>query len=173
VDRGYWDGYYATLLRELGLNDAELKQELVSLVQTSSNWSLLADGAEWVLRQLAREYRLGIISNSDGGISELLVRLGIRELFDCIIDSGIVGHEKPDSRIFLAAMKGMAVAAPQAIYLGDLYSVDYLGAKAVGMQAILMDAAGVYRDKPVPRIESIRQLPEMLECLTVAHRQRT
>jgi HAD superfamily hydrolase (TIGR01509 family) len=160
VDGSYWDNYYTALLRGLEMDDGELKGELISLARTSANWNRLADGAQATLRELGRQYRLGVISNSDGGILELLTQLRIHDLFQCVTDSGIVGHEKPEARIFLAAIEALGVPAHEAVYVGDIYSVDYMGAKAVGMKAILMDAAGVYRDEPVERIESWQQLPE-------------
>jgi putative hydrolase of the HAD superfamily len=162
VDNGYWDNYYTALLQTLGLDDAELKSDLIARTRTSANWNRLADGAEATLRELGRKYRLGIISNSDGRIDELLRQLGILDLFACVTDSGIVGHEKPDSRIFISATQSMGVSTQEAAYVGDIYSVDYLGAMSVGMRAILMDAAGVYSDRPVERIDRIQELLKIL-----------
>jgi len=162
VDSGYWDNYYTALLQNLGLEDTELKSDLIARTRTSSNWNRLADGVEATLRELGRKYRLGIISNSDGRIADLLRQIGLLELFASVTDSGIVGHEKPDPRIFISALQSIGVSAQQAAYVGDIYSVDYLGARAVGMKAILMDAAGVYRDHPVERIDSLQQLPGLL-----------
>jgi FMN phosphatase YigB (HAD superfamily) len=42
--------------------------------------------------------------------------------------------------------------------VGDLYSVDYVGARNAGMQAVLFDVSGAYRDCEVPRVESLNQL---------------
>ena len=54
-------------------------------------------------------------------------------------------------------------AAPEAsLYVGDLYSVDYRGATSAGMQALLMDIPGAYRDKGVPRVESLEELQIVL-----------
>jgi putative hydrolase of the HAD superfamily len=75
-----------------------------------------------------------------------------------IIDSGKVGHEKPAPQIFQAALEAMKLAPEHTLYLGDIYSVDYLGAQNVGMHAMLMDVAGVYATRQLPRIESIGEL---------------
>ncbi len=162
VDNGYWDNYYTALLQTLGLDDAGLKSDLIARTRTSANWNRLADGAETTLRELGRKYRLGIISNSDGRIDELLRQLGLLDLFACVTDSGIVGYEKPDSRIFISATQSMGVSTQEAAYVGDIYSVDYLGAMAVGMRGILMDAAGVYKNHSVERIDRIPQLLGLL-----------
>jgi len=161
VDRAYWDIYYTRLLEEIGPADPAvmgLKPELVRRTQTSSNWSRLAPGTHEVLLRLKQSYRLGVISNSDGGIAALLQRLGIARLFDSVTDSGVVGYQKPDPRIFRAALESLEVEAAESLYLGDIYSVDYVGATGVGMKALLMDAGGVYREAGWPRIESLEEL---------------
>jgi FMN phosphatase YigB (HAD superfamily) len=54
-------------------------------------------------------------------------------------------------------------AAPEAsLYVGDIYSVDYLGATAVGMKAILIDVCGAYTETQLPRIESLTDLERSL-----------
>jgi FMN phosphatase YigB (HAD superfamily) len=57
----------------------------------------------------------------------------------------------------------MQVPAERALYVGDVYSVDYVGATKVGMQAILMDVAGAYRDDAFPRVESLVELKIALQ----------
>jgi FMN phosphatase YigB (HAD superfamily) len=56
----------------------------------------------------------------------------------------------------------MNAAPEESLYVGDVYSVDYLGATAAGMQAILMDVPRAYRDKQVPRVESLEDLQIVL-----------
>ena len=56
----------------------------------------------------------------------------------------------------------MKAAPEESLYVGDVYSVDYLGATSAGMQAILMDVPGAYRNKGVPRIESLEELKSSL-----------
>ena len=56
-------------------------------------------------------------------------------------------------------------AAPEAsLDVGDVYSVDYLGATGAGMQALLMDVPGAYRDKGVPRVDSLEDLQGVLRA---------
>lgn len=162
VDKSYWDNYYSALLAQFDLCDDELKQALIRRAQTSSNWTRLAADTRAVLQDLAREYRLGIISNSDGGIAQLLTQLRIRDLFHSVVDSGVVGHQKPDPRIFEAALNALGVEPAEALHLGDIYAVDYAGATSVGMKAILMDTAGVYRHTGLARVESLGELASRL-----------
>jgi FMN phosphatase YigB (HAD superfamily) len=46
----------------------------------------------------------------------------------------------------------------ESLYVGDVYSVDYVGARNAGMQAVLFDVAGAYRGREWPRVESLQQL---------------
>lgn len=158
VDQQYWKTYYSHLLRELGISDASLRQQLMNLARTSSNWSRIRPGTQEVLAMLKKKYRLGVISNSDGHMAERLATIGLGSYFEHVIDSGNVGHEKPAPQIFQAALAAMSVLADKALYVGDIYSVDYLGAQSVGIRAILMDIAGVYATSNLPRIESLNAL---------------
>jgi putative hydrolase of the HAD superfamily len=158
VDQQYWETYYSHLLTELAVSDLSFSSELVSLVRTSSNWSRMRPGTKEVLAAAKQKYRLGVISNSDGHMAERLETVGLGEFFEHVIDSGNVGHEKPAPQIFQAALAAMSVAAERAVYVGDIYSIDYLGAMNVGMYAILMDVAGAYATVNLPRIESLDQL---------------
>jgi len=62
-----------------------------------------------------------------------------------------------------AALEKMKVAADRAMYVGDVYSVDYLGATSAGMQAILFDVSGAYQNDGLPRVESLQEFEEQLE----------
>ncbi|HWC18857.1 MAG TPA: HAD family hydrolase [Terriglobales bacterium] len=166
VDQQYWDTYYAHLLRELGIQDVSLRLELVHLIRTSSNWSRMLPETQGVLSSLKNKYRLAVISNSDGHMAERLASLGLGQYFEHITDSGNVGHEKPAPQIFQSALMSMSVAADCALYLGDIYSIDYLGALNVGMKAMLMDIAGVYVMRNLPRIE---RLQDLLPQLSSSH----
>jgi HAD superfamily hydrolase (TIGR01509 family) len=153
------------LLHTLNLTDISLRLELVSLARTSSNWSRIRPGTLEVLDAIKKKCRLGAISNSDGHMAKRLAACGFAGFFEQIIDSAIVGHEKPSPEIFQAALMAMTVTARQALYVGDIYSVDYLGAQNVGMQAVLMDVAGVYASRNLSRIESLDELEAVLSRL--------
>jgi len=92
----------------------------------------------------------------------VLTRCGIADCFAAITDSGLVGYEKPHPAIFEAALRGMDAAAEQSLYVGDMYSVDYLGATRAGMQAVLFDVSGAYRESSLPRVESLEELEQKM-----------
>lgn len=169
VDQQYWETYYAHLLTTLRITDISLRLQLVSLARMSSNWTRVLPGTEELLQALRKRYRLAVISNSDGGMAKLLDSRGLGGCFEAVIDSGNTGHEKPAPEIFQAALNALAVLPEQSVYIGDIYSVDYLGARKAGMQAILMDQAGAYATRNLPRIESLGELEQCLIELAASY----
>ena len=168
VDHGFWYLFYSQLLQELGVADEHLQQGLLAATHLSANWNRIRPGTREALDTIAAKYRIGVISNADGKIADVLKISGICDCFLSITDSGIVGHEKPHPAIFHAALQSMNVQPGRALYVGDVYSVDYVGATAVGMDAILFDVAGAYRDKNLPRVESLPELQKHLESATTS-----
>jgi HAD superfamily hydrolase (TIGR01509 family) len=162
VDHGFWHIYYSHLLEELRLPADSVHADLVSRTRISANWCEIRPGTRKALQRLAKHYRLAVISNADGKIAEVLARCDIADCFESITDSGIVGREKPDPAIFDAAVRSLGISAADGIYIGDVYSVDYLGATRFGMQSILFDVAGAYRDRGFPRVESLEELESRL-----------
>jgi putative hydrolase of the HAD superfamily len=158
VDHGFWHIYYSRLLEKLQFPDETVRIDLVSRTRVSGNWCEIRPGTRDALRRLSKQYRLAVISNADGKIADVLARCGIADCFETITDSGIVGKEKPHPLIFEAAVSSLGVSANQSIDIGDVYSVDYLGATRFGMQAVLFDVAGAYREQSLPRVESLQEL---------------
>ncbi len=162
VDHGFWYMFYSRLFEEIDLRDDQLRDSLVDATRSSANWCIVRPGTRETLQRLGQRYPLGLISNADGKIASILERCGIADCFTTITDSGLVGHEKPHPAIFEAALRNMGSTAGQSLYVGDIYSVDYLGATRAGMQAILFDVAGTYRDTDLPRVESLEELERKL-----------
>jgi putative hydrolase of the HAD superfamily len=135
---------------------------LVRNTQNSAHWDLIMPGTRAALDRISNKFRIAVISNADGKIENILSRCGIAECFETITDSGIVGFEKPRPEIFQAALKTMNARADESLYVGDVYSVDYVGATNAGMHAVLFDVAGAYPDRPEPRVESLAQLESWL-----------
>jgi len=162
MDHGFWWIYYSHLLNDLGIANESICADLVERTRISANWSVIRPGTRETLLRLARNYRLGVISNADGKINEILRRRGIEDCFESITDSGLVGQEKPHPGIFEAAVRSLGVPANDSLYLGDVYSVDYLGATGFGMYSVLFDVSGAYKDKGLPRVESLDEFEAQL-----------
>lgn len=162
ADPGFWRTFHTYLLKELGQNTSTL-DALVENNRDSANWDRILPGTRDALDRIARGFRIAVISNADGKIERVLSRCGIADCFESITDSGIVGVEKPRREIFDAALKTMNARADESVYVGDVYSVDYVGARNAGMNAVLFDVAGTYRDRDLPRVESLEQLETWLQ----------
>jgi HAD superfamily hydrolase (TIGR01509 family) len=162
TDHGFWWMFYSQLLSEIGLDDDAVRDQLVANIRNSGNWDTIRPGTAEQLHEIGERYQIAVISNADGKIEDLLQRCGIGQCFHTITDSGLVGYEKPHPEIFRHALKSMNAAPEESLYVGDVYSVDYLGATGAGLQAVLMDVPGAYRDKRVPRVESLEELQIVL-----------
>jgi HAD superfamily hydrolase (TIGR01509 family) len=164
VDHGFWWLFYTYLLESLNVDAGSgLRDALMANTQRSANWDQIRPGTREALERLRQNYRIAVISNADGKIADVLTRCGIADCFESITDSGIVGHEKPHPAIFEAALLAMQAPPADSLYVGDVYSVDYEGARNAGMQAVLFDVAGAYRESGLPCVDSLSGLEEWLK----------
>ncbi|HTK56276.1 MAG TPA: HAD-IA family hydrolase [Gemmatimonadales bacterium] len=126
-------------------------------------WSGVDPGTAPALERLqVAGYRLGVVSNSDGRVAEALEAMGLARYFGVVIDSKLVGYEKPDPRIFQPALAALGVTAAEALYVGDLYEVDVVGARRAGMAAVLLDPAGLHASRDVPTAPDVAAVADRL-----------
>lgn len=93
-------------------------------------------------------YRLGVISNFDERIYQILENMGIRGFFDFVqIPSTCHGFAKPSAEIFRATRELVSrrlhstaaqPSAPQFLHVGDSVELDYRAARNSGFEALLM-----------------------------------
>ncbi|HEY4182143.1 MAG TPA: HAD family hydrolase [Kofleriaceae bacterium] len=134
-----WQSLMETLLTGAGVRDAAPLVDWLWSEQTKQNlWRKPIPAMVALARELAaRGVSVGIVSNSEGKLAELLHEIGIADIFGAIIDSGRIGIEKPDPRIFAAALDALNVSRDTpAIHIGDLYKADIVGALSAGWRAI-------------------------------------
>ena len=142
---------------------AEVRDCLGALHRERHLWCSVRDRTQQALARLkAAGLRLGIVSNSDGRVEEALTASGLRDLFDVVIDSGLVGVEKPDPAIFRAALDALDVRPEEALYVGDLYEVDVIGARAAGIEAVLLTPSSPGPERPCRTAGSIDELVDAL-----------
>ena len=150
------------ILRGLGLQEDSARKAAAGAVAAeharSNLWSRAGEGAAETLATLKeRGYRLAVVSNADGRVRALLDSAGLSPFLEVVVDSFEVGFEKPDPRIFLAATKRLGVAPAECVYVGDIFSIDVVGARHAGMRAILIGTGAA--EEPVERVQT---LPELL-----------
>ncbi len=163
IDRGFWWTFHTYLLESRNSLEDSVRDEIVANTQNSANWDQILPGTREAIDRIANDYQVAVISNADGKIDAVLRRCGICDCFASITDSGVVGHEKPHPEIFSAALAAMKADPAESLYVGDVYSVDYVGATNAGMDAVLMDVAGAYRDNDYPRVQSLGELESWLK----------
>ncbi len=107
----------------------------------------------------ARGVRYGVLSNSEGKLRELIAEMGCSQLFEVVADSGCLGMEKPDPRIFEWFGAEIAEELGAIVHIGDSLGADIEGALAVGMRAIWFsprDGAGRANPSQVSDPERVR-----------------
>lgn len=159
--------YYTTLLTEIGAPQEKLAAGLERILELSKSemlWRKTADSTASILAELKeRGLRLGVVSNSDGRIESVFKQLGLADYFDLIIDSFVVGVEKPDPGIFRLAVERASVAPQEAAYVGDLYSVDVIGARRANLIPVLYDPFGLNQSADCLRISAMSDLIGLIE----------
>jgi putative hydrolase of the HAD superfamily len=164
-----WREYFRTLYRLAGV-PAERIEVIAAAVREAHLadhlWTHVNEGtAEAIARVRALGYRVGVVSNADGRVEALLERVGLASLVEFVIDSGTVGVAKPDPRIFRMGAERLGLPPEEVLYVGDLYAVDVLGARAAGLVPLLLDPFdrfGGWDD--VERIATVAELPGWLEA---------
>lgn len=86
-----------------------------------------------------RDIPMVVVSNFDSRLPPLLDALGLALNFDAVVCSGAVGAAKPDGAIFSHALAVLGVDASEALHVGDSREADYEGARAAGIEALLVD----------------------------------
>ncbi len=161
-----WQTFFGTFLTTMGIPEANhpiLRARFSNNQFESSLWSLASPDVPEILHRLVqRGYRLAVVSNADGHVEDLLKGAGIADYFEAIIDSTVVGVEKPNPRIFQFALDQIGAAAKSSCYVGDSYSIDFVGAEKAGLHPVLLDPFGIYESVGATRILSLQDL---LGCL--------
>jgi putative hydrolase of the HAD superfamily len=161
--------YFEALFLQAGIPSerlAEVRGCLTRLHRERHLWcSVPASTRSALARLKAAGLLLGVVSNSEGRVEEALEAAGLRDYFDVVIDSGLIGIEKPDPRIFQAALEALAVSPEEAIYVGDLYEIDVVGARAAGIEAVLVTTTSIHdlAESLLAGDESTRMIPSNTE----------
>jgi len=101
------------------------------------------------LAELARRYRLGLITNNTSVHLEMLRRrYDLDRYFDVLVTSCAVGAIKPEPAIFEVALSLAGVEAAAALMVGDSLPDDFQAAQALGIPAVLLDRRGRYPTHP-------------------------
>ena len=161
-----YERYYDQLLRDLGVDDQNLAhaRAIIAAYNDPENW-VAYEGVEAALAELvAYGFRLGVVSDWVSGLPRILHRLGLTRYLDWVLVSGVIGLNKPSPALYQLAVRRAGTTADRMVHVGDSYYADVRGARAAGMDAILIDWRGrTWPKLDVPLIHSLAELRSVLQ----------
>lgn len=109
----------------------------------------------------ARGIRMGLISNWDSSLENIVNGVGLGAYFDVLISSSVVGLHKPQPEIFLLALEEAGATAHETLHVGDHLQADIGGAAAVGIAPVLIDRNDRHGDVEGGSYARVRDLREI------------
>jgi putative hydrolase of the HAD superfamily len=165
-DTNYYVRWNLNVLHRLRVHDrdSELAEEI------DKHWFDYMEikphtGLHSVLNRLADSgVKLGIITNGyESDLDKILPKLALENFFDILVAADTIEKKKPDPEIFLYAIKKLNVSPSEAVFVGDEYKIDYVGAEKAGLIPFLFEAKGRRKEKNTPHgINVVHSLPELL-----------
>jgi len=165
--RDFWRNYSRRRLIALGIAPQvafDLAEQVTHYMEENYRpQTLVAEGAIPVLRQLQEAgYRLAVVSNRAHPYHEELERLGLASFFEFALAGGEINSYKPQPGIFETALQRLETHPRQAIYVGDNYFADVIGARQAGLWPVLYDPRGIFPEAGCPILTSFSALPLIL-----------
>ena len=128
--------------------------------------SIVPEDVRRALPQLKQAgYILGVISNRDKPFLDVLKDHGIDEFFDFSLAAGEVNVFKPEPGVFEHALQRLNLSPQEAIYVGDNYYADVVGARRAGLQPVLYDPLGIFPDPDCATIKSFDELNSIIKTI--------
>ena len=149
----------------LDLQGKDLEQELamaIRRIEASGPEKVDPDAHVLLTGLLDRGVRLGIISNWSVDLPRYLEDRGLAMYFEAIVASEAVGTAKPHREIFLKGLAAMGCSPRDAVHVGDDYWADIVGARDIGMRAILIDRDGEDPHADCPIIKRLREVESLV-----------
>jgi putative hydrolase of the HAD superfamily len=153
------------VLEEAGIEaDEKLVLGMLGKMQQFKTKLILFDDVAPALNELkSRGLILGLTSNVERDLAATINELGLPSWLDIVVTSLDAGFSKPQPEIFEEALRRAGLQPSQAIYVGDQYQIDCVGADRAGMKGILLDRGGYFNEiTGCPRIRSLAELTAYL-----------
>ena len=163
--RALWDVVYRMFLAETDIPETDHDQLVLALYdrfRSLASYRLHPDAFPALERLEKLGLKLGLISNFEDWLEQLLETLEIGRFFEVTVISGIEGVEKPDTRIFEIALERARVDPAHSVYVGDNPIFDAEPAQRAGMIPVVIDRHGRHTDSRFLRVTSLEDLPEVL-----------
>jgi putative hydrolase of the HAD superfamily len=163
-DNEIWFRFTERIIRGMGGEDDSAYDCAVEITrgwEIHENFELYDDVPATFAALRAAGLRIGLVSNSARDVREFAVHHALE--VDAGISSFHHGRTKPHASIFRAVLDLLDVEPAEAAMVGDQLADDIEGARAIGMQAILLD-----REERHPEFDSrITDLADLLPRLGV------
>ncbi|MEU8818156.1 HAD family hydrolase [Actinoplanes sp. NPDC048796] len=142
------------------LSDAETDGLFAGYLELyEAGWALFPDAVPALRRARDAGLVAAVFTNGEEGQQRRkLELLGLLPEVDLMVASSTLPAGKPDPRAFRRAVELVGVEAPAALMVGDSLGKDVLGARAAGLEAVLLDRGGVHAEVGVPRVRSLDEL---------------
>ena len=163
--RRFWTFLYRRLLEELEIEDEGMVDALYARFSDLSTYRLFDDALPTLTELADRGYRIGLISNFEEWLDEMLVELKVGHLLEPKVISGLEGIEKPDPGIYELALARAGTSPARSVHVGDSPGLDIEPSSRVGMIPILIDRWDRYPALEVRRISSLKELPDLVAKL--------
>jgi putative hydrolase of the HAD superfamily len=162
--RRFWLGVYDRFLEVLDLPRKDgLADTLYAAFTDRANYAAFDDVRPSLLGLGEAGLTLGVISNYEAWLEDLLADLDLATLLPIRVVSGIEGVEKPDPAIFRLALERAGSPVEEVVYVGDVPDFDYEPAAALGMFPVLIDRRERHPAFDGVRVTDLRDLIPMLE----------
>lgn len=161
-DDELWVAFTERIVRGMGGAAAgarECAEDLVRSWELHDRFTLYDDALPAIAALREHSVKIGLISNGSRDLDAFVVHHALD--VDCAIGSRAFGRTKPHPEIFLHALALLGVRPEEAAMIGDSYEDDIEGARALGMEAFLLDRDDRYPDEP-GRLPNLLALPAAL-----------
>lgn len=148
TDASRWQIFFEWLLEDLQAifdHKVFIAEVLKPRHDAINLWNYVFPGTADLLAELKLNYRLAMVSNSDGRAELKTIQHGLRDYLEFVVDSHNVGVEKPDKRIFEIACEQLELPVDDCVYVGDIYAIDVIGARSANIEPILIDRMRYHR----------------------------
>ncbi|MGH8906180.1 MAG: HAD family hydrolase [Egibacteraceae bacterium] len=163
---GWWQRWLGRLAADCDVPPALMIEAWTQADDARHLWDDPLPGAVECLTRLREAgVKVGVVSNANGRIAGALERAGLAPLLDIIVDSTVVGVEKPDPAIFGHALRPLGLLPEEAWYLGDTIAYDVTAADAAGLLSWVIDHPGL---RVVEHPRQVRTLTEFADVV-LAH----
>lgn len=149
-----YHGYFRDYLP--GHHAVRLAESLLAELSSPGGYVLFDETIDTLARLRRHGYHLGIISNWEAWLPDLLEASGLARYVDTLVISGICQIEKPDPRIFTLALEEAGFMPGEVVYVGDRPAHDVIPVQQVGITPILLD-----RDNRYPQYDGLQRMTSL------------